>query len=439
MSATMHYAEQYHALTPDLPGQHLPWLRALRSDAHGRFAATGFPSPREEEWKYTNIAPIEKKLFKPALPGQRGAVDPDLVARYRLADAWCLAFVDGLFAANLSDTLGLPEGVTALSMADALERCPEAVEASFHRIAAEETHGFVSFTTAYFRNGAFIRVSAGTSLERPLQILHFSTRNEGLAVLRHVIALGRNAEARVVETYAGAEGVGALTAAVTAISLDENAGLGHYKLQAEADKGYHFGGIYAVQANSARLHQHNAAFGGLLARTEINSDLGPGAECRLDGLVVATGRRHLDTHTLIRHRAPRAVTRENYRGIAADRSRGVFSARIVVEENAQKTDAEMSNRNLLLSDNAEIDTKPQLEIHADDVKCSHGVTVGQLDPNAVFYLESRGVDEVSARSMLTFAFANEMVERIPLDSLKTLVRAELLAVLPQTDVRRDWL
>lgn len=435
----MSYAEQYRELTPGLPGQHLPWLQALRSEAVERFAAGGFPSPREEEWKYTNIAPIEKKRFQPAPLGEPGAADPALLARYRLADAWCLVFVDGLHAAKLSDTAGLPEGVIALSMAEALDRCPAEVERSFHRAAAGENHGFVSFTTAYFRDGAFLHVPAGTVLEKPLQILHLSTRNEGLSVLRHLFVLGRNAEARVVETYAGAAGTGALTAAVTEISLDENAGLGHYKLQVEADKAYHFGGIYAAQGRSARLHQHNAAFGGLLARTEIHGDLGAGAECELDGLFLATGRRHLDNHTLVRHGAPQGRTRETYRGIAAGRARGVFSGRIVVEPDAQKTDAEMSNRNLLLSEGAEIDSKPQLEIHADDVKCSHGVTVGQLDPTAVFYLESRGVDEASARNMLTFAFANEMVEKIRLQSLKNLVRAELLAALPQSDVRRDWL
>ena len=277
----MSYAEQYRELSPGLPGQDLPWLQALRREAVERFAATGFPSPREEEWKYTNIAPIEKKRFQPAAPGEPGTVPPELLARYRLADAWCLAFVDGLFAADFSDTEGLPEGVLALSMAAVLERCPDEVEAAFHQAAARENHGFVSFTTAWFRDGAFLKVPAGTVLEKPLQVLHFSTRNEGLSVLRHLFLLGKNAEARVVETYAGVEGTGALTAAVSEISLGENASLGHYKLQSEADKGYHFGGVYAVQGPSARLHQHNAAFGGLLARTEINSNLGQGAECLL--------------------------------------------------------------------------------------------------------------------------------------------------------------
>jgi Fe-S cluster assembly protein SufD len=439
MSTAMQYAEHYRALALALPGQDLPWLRRLREEARERFAASGFPSPREEEWKYTNIAPMEKKLFKPASPTETAMPDTATIERFRLPEAWSLVFVDGIYAAGCSVTEGLPEGVIVLPMVEALERCPERVETLFHKIAVKEGHGFVAFTTAYFRDGLFIHVPAGTVLEKPVQILHVSTRPDGLSVLRHLVSVERNAEVRIIETYASADDASYLTAAVTEISLGENAGLEHYKLQAEADKGYHFGGIYAVQERSARLRQHHTAFGGLLARTEIHSELGEACECELDGLFLASGRRHLDTHTLIRHCSPCATSRETYRGIAAGRARGVFSGRIVVEKNARKTDAEMSSRNLLLSEDAEIDSKPQLEIHADDVKCAHGVTVGQLDPNAVFYLESRGVDEPSARNMLTFAFANEVVERIRPKGLKALVQSELLAALPQSDVRKDWL
>jgi Fe-S cluster assembly protein SufD len=426
----MNYAEQYRNVSLDLPGGQLPWLQALRDKAEQRFAAGGFPSPREEEWKYTNIAPIEKKRFKPAATAESGPVDTALIEQHRLPDALSLVFIDGVYNETWSDLDGLPDGVRLISITEALDRYPQRIEAAFHKIACREDHGFIAFTTAYFRDGVFLHVPAGTVLTKPVQLLHVATRDEGLAVLRHLIVLDRNAEARVVETYAGSAGAGYLTAAVTEIVLAENAGLEHSKLQVETDKAYHFGGIYAEQARSARLRQHHSAFGGLLARTEIHSDLGQGAECELDGLFLASGRRHLDTHTLVRHVAPNATTRETYRGIASERGRGVFSGRIVVEKDAQKTDAEMSSRNLLLSDSAEIDAKPQLEIHADDVKCAHGVTVGQLDPNAVFYLESRGINADSARNLLTFAFANEMVEKIRLESLQKQVQAELLAVLP---------
>ncbi|MGX2041297.1 Fe-S cluster assembly protein SufD [Methylocaldum sp. MU1018] len=437
MSAAQHYVEHYRALA--LPGEHLPWLRRLREEARGRFSAGGFPSPREEAWKYTNIAPLEKKLFVPTAGSTAGTADTNALARLRLADAWSLVFVDGVYSAEHSVTAGLPESVIAMSLAEALERHPDRIESLLNRAVPEQAHGFIAFTAAFFRDGAFVYVPAGKVLDKPLQMIHFSTRPDGLAVTRNLIALERNAEAGIVETYAGTEDSSYLTASVTEISVGENAGLDHYKLQSETAKSYHFGGIYARQARSARFRQHHLAFGGLLARTEIHAHLGPAAECELDGLFLATGRRHLDTQTLIHHRAPCGISRETYRGIAADRARGVFSGRIVVHPEAQKTDAEMGNRNLLLSEDAEIDSKPQLEIHADDVKCAHGVTVGQLDPEAVFYLESRGVDEPTARNMLTFAFANEMAEKIRLNGLKRLVQSELLSFLPQSDIRKDWL
>jgi Fe-S cluster assembly protein SufD len=435
----MSLAQQIKALVPLLPGRHLPWLETLRYQAQKSLDQSGFPSPREEEWKYTNVASIEKRRFKPLSADELGSPDPALVLRYSLGNVWCLTFVDGRFTPSLSDVSDLPAGVLALSLAEALNRFPDDVAAAFHRSAAREDHGFVSFTTAYFQDGAFIHVPAGVFLKRPLQILNLATTGESLSVLRHVVALEPNAEAQVIETYAGPASASCLTTAVTELILAENSNLDHYKLQAESTKAYHFGGIYADQARSSRLHQHHDAFGGLLARTEIHTHLDHGSECELSGLFLASGRRHLDTHTLIRHEAAHARSRETYRGIAADRARGVFSGRIIVAANAQKTDAEMSNRNLLLSDEAEIDSKPQLEIYADDVKCAHGVTVGQLDSNAVFYLQSRGVDELAARNMLTFAFANEMVERIRVPNLKLQVQAELLGALAQSDVRGDWL
>ena len=435
----MRYAEHYQAAALNLPGQDLPWLSRLRAQAADIFAAGGFPSLREEEWKYTPVAALEKKLFKPGETAASASLDPARLERWRLPEAWSLVFIDGLFAPGLSRLEGLPQGVIVASLAAALSDCPEQVAAAFNQVAGRESHGFIAFTTAYFRDGAFVSVPAGVALAKPLQVLHFSTQNDGLAALRHVYALGNHAEASVVETYAGLDDAAYLTSAVSEISLGENAALTHHKLQAESGKAYHFGGIYADLARAARFRQHHAAFGGLLARTEIHSALGQGAECELDGLFLATGRRHLDTHALIRHQAPRGYSRTDYRGIAADRARGVFSGRIVVAKDAQKTDAELNCRNLLLSADAEIDGKPQLEIHADDVKCAHGVTVGQLDPQSVFYLQSRGVDEASARNMLTFAFANALAENIRLDGLKRQVREALLAALPQAGIRGDWL
>ena len=435
----MHYAEHYRTVATHLPGQQLPWLQALRAEAEQTFSTRGFPSQREEEWRYTPVTPIEKTLFKPTSNAPQVRIDSDLLQRYRLAGAWSLVFIDGRYAPHLSRLEGTPSACRIGSVAATLASDPQRVQALLHQAARPEQHGFIAFTTAYFQDGALIDIPEGVVLEQPIQILHLTTQPEGLSVLRHLINLGPQAQASVIETYAGAQDMAALTASVSELYLAADASLNHYKLQAEGDKSVHFGGLYATQERHARLHQHHAAFGGLLARTEIHADLGPAAECSLDGLFLASNRRHLDTHTLLRHRGAHAISRESYRGIASDRGRGVFSGRIVVEKDAQKTDAEMNNRNLLLSEDAEIDSKPQLEIHADDVKCAHGVTVGQLSPESVFYLQSRGIDETSARNMLTFAFANELVEKIRHPGHQQQVRDQLLAHLPQADIRGEWL
>ncbi|WP_371822486.1 Fe-S cluster assembly protein SufD [Methylococcus sp. EFPC2] len=439
MSAA-HYLEQYPQLAATLPGRDLPWLNAKRRAALAQFSAGGFPSPREEEWKYTNVTAIEKKRFQPdILAAGTSLVDAAWLAPLYLQDAWVLVLLDGRYSPDHSRLDGLPEGVVLASLSRALEQFPERVEARFGRTLEAERHGFIAFNTAYFTDGVYLDVPAGVVLERPVQILHVSTRADGLAATRSLISLGENSQARLVESYAGLDGQSYLSAAVTEIDLSEGAGLDGYKLQNESDKAYHFGGLYVSQARNARFAHHNLAFGGLLARTEIHADLDTGSECELNGLFLGQGRQHVDNHTLIQHRKPQGVSHETYRGVLADRAHGVFQGRIVVHPDAQKTSAEMSNRNLLLSDDAEIDTKPQLEILADDVKCSHGVTVGQLAQESVFYLESRGVDRESARNMLTFAFANEMVEKISLDSLRAQAQEQLLRLFPQAGIRRDWL
>jgi Fe-S cluster assembly protein SufD len=438
MSAVQ-YNEHYQSLPDTLPGQHLPWLNTIRQLALGRFTASGFPSPREEEWKYTNVTALEKKLFQPASAGVSESVDPAWLDAHKLANAWVLVLVDGRisFASSVLD--GLPENIIATSLSSALQTDPERVELLLDKCLTRESHGFLAFNTAYFSDGVLIDIPAGTVLAKPLQILHVSTQNEALANTRSLVNLGANTEAKIVETFTGQAGISYLTAAVTEILLGENAGLDHYKIQVESDKAYHFGGVYISQQNTSRFKQHNLSFGGLLARHEIHAELAKASECELNGLFLAKGRQHVDNHTLIHHVEPYGTSRETYRGVLADRARGVFQGRIIVHPKAQKTSAEMNNRNLLLSEDAEIDAKPQLEILADDVKCSHGVAVGQLDPESVFYLVSRGVDNETARNMLTFAFANEMVAKIDLEPLRNRVQEHLLDLFPQTGIRRDWL
>jgi Fe-S cluster assembly protein SufD len=259
-----------------------------------------------------------------------------------------------------------------------------------------------------------------------------------MATTRNVIIVDELAEAQVIETFVGTDAA-YLNAAVTEVFVGKAAHLTLTKLQIESEKAYHVGGTYVQQAKDARFTHHNFAFGGLLARCDIHTDLDQASECELNGLYLGIKRQHIDNHTRINHLKPHAISRQMYKGVLDDRARGVFQGRVIVAEDAQKTDSQMNNRNLLLSDDAEADTKPQLEIYADDVKCGHGVTVGQLDEKSIFYLQSRCVDEETARNMLTFAFANEMVDKIKIKSLHDKVLEQVLVRFPQEGVEKDWL
>lgn len=436
--AISRYAAEYQTIAPALPGQNLPWLQALRATALAQFSAQGFPSPREEEWRYTNVSGIEKKLFVPSLDLTSTDVDAEWLKSYRLEDAWVLVLVNGHFSAELSVLDGLPEAVTVMGMADALAKQPGTVEKYLGKAANQAEHGFIAFNTAWFTDGLFVHVPARLVLDKPIQLLHIVTGSDAMATTRNIIIADEMSEAKVVETYVGAANA-YLTAAVTEVFVGLNADVTLYKLQSESEKAYHFGGSYIKQARDARFTHHNFAFGGLLARSDIHVDLDHASECELNGLYLGVKRQHIDNHTRINHLKPYAVSRELYKGVLDDRARGVFQGRVIVAEDAQKTDSQMNNRNLLLSDDAEADTKPQLEIYADDVKCAHGVTVGQLDEKSIFYLQSRCVDEETARNMLTFAFANEMVDKVKIKGLHDRVLEQVLARFPQQGVNKEWL
>ncbi len=457
MTATAsHYAAEYQTIAPALPGQSLPWLQALRAEALAQFTAHGFPSPREEEWRYTNVSGIEKKLFAPVMgKGDNTGVCHMPLQSYQLEDAWVLVLVNGHFSAELSVLEGLPESVSVMGMADALAKQPGKVEKYLGTAADQSEHSFIAFNTAWFTDGLFVHVPAKLVLDRPIQLLHIVTGDDAMATTRNILIVDEMAEVKVIETFIAKDGVYAeslsgtgsavgeanayLTAAVTEVFVGQNADLTLYKMQSESEKAYHFGGSYIKQARDARFTHHNFAFGGLLARSDIHVDLDHASECELNGLYLGVKRQHIDNHTRINHLKPYAISRELYKGVLDDRARGVFQGRVIVAVDAQKTDSQMNNRNLLLSDDAEADTKPQLEIYADDVKCGHGVTVGQLDEKSIFYLQSRCVDEETARNMLTFAFANEMVDKVKIKGLHDMILEQVLERFPQQGVNKEWL
>ena len=409
--------EDFRQIEPVLPGGQLSWLRARRAAALETFRATGFPTLRHEDWKYTDARPIVQRRFRPAgtspVP-EAVDLEPHTLEGHRLV------FVDGRFLPALSTTARLPAGVVAMSLAEALTRLPEQIEPWLGRYGSPENNGFAALNAAFLRDGAFIRIARGTALDAPLHLLFLASgAADSLAYVRNLIVAEAASQASIIESYAGLTDATALTNSVTEIAIEPGAQVEHYRLGREGEAAYHIGSTHAHLARDSRYGSHSITFGGRIVRHELYATLdGENAECMLNGLTVTRGRQHVDNHTRIDHRQPHTRSRELYKAVLDDQARAVFSGRIVVHPQAQHTDAEQANHNLLLSAGAEADSRPQLEIYADDVKCAHGATVGSLDENALFYLRSRGLDAAHARSLLVYAFASDVLARIRLASLR---------------------
>lgn len=440
MNAREHTLADFARAQATLPGARVPWLVSARSNALERFAQNGFPGARDEEWKYTSVAAIEKSAFLAAAP-QSGhdQAAAALVEQFSLTGSALLVFVNGRYRPALSAPGRLPAGATLKSLAAALESSPEALEPYLADDASQTVFG--ALNTAFMADGAYLHLARGTVVEQPIQLLFIATEAGAAGAMispRNLIVAEDGAQATVIEHYAGSGGAAYLTNAVTQIFAGANAAIEHYKLQQEALQSFHIAGIHARQGRDSRLSSHAVSLGALLARNDLTTAFaGSGCDATFDGLYLAGGRQHVDHHTRIDHAQPNGTSRETYRGVLDGHSRAVFNGQIVVRPGAQKTDARQANHNLLLSRDAEIDTKPQLEIYADDVKCTHGATVGQLDDNQLFYLRARGIEETMARSLLVHAFANDLVERIRVASLRTRLEQILLARLPQGERIRE--
>jgi len=429
-----HYLADFARVAARLPGMHAPWLARLRGDALDAFAQQGFPTRRNEEWKYTSVAAFEQQAFA-AIADNHGAANA-AAAVQRIAidsdDAHLLVFHNGRYAPELSSPGALPPGTHLGSLADALNRMPEALQPW---LASDEPQAaFGALNTAFMSDGAYLHLKRGAVLQTPVHLVFLSTIAGGASHLRNVIVAEEGAQATVIEHYAGVDGIVYFTNAITQIHAAANASVEHHKLQQEASGAFHIAGIHARQQRDSRLESNSFSLGAALARNDITTAFdAAGCDATLNGLYLAAGSQHVDHHTRIDHRMPNGTSRENYRGVLDGTSHGVFNGKVIVHPGAQKTNAFQANHNLLLSRDAEIDTKPQLEIFADDVKCNHGATVGQLDATQLFYLRSRGVDEAVARNMLVHAFAHDVIERIRVVALRARLEQILLDRLPPVE------
>ncbi len=403
------------------------WMARLRESAMDRFEQLGFPSVKEEDWKYTNVAPISRLSFEPVLGTDEtaGALSPSDFARfaYHEAETSRLVFLNGVLLKQSSAVSGLPAGMVAIDLQDAIadERYSDLIREHLARSADYNANGLTALNTAMISSGAFVLVPKETVLESPLQLLFVSdtSRPNPAAFPRVLIVAEENSRGLLIESYSGLGKGPSFTDAVVEIVLKDGARLEHYKIQRESVEAFHIATTSVDLGANGSYDTTTINFGAQLSRHDIHVKMAnEGAECRVDGLYMVGGAQHTDTHSVIDHQQPHCNSHQLYKGILDGKSRAVFNGKIFVRHGAQKTDAMQTNKNLLLSKDARVDTKPQLEILADDVKCAHGAAVGQIDDEEMFYLETRGIHPDLAKNLLTYGFAEEVIEKIKVDSLR---------------------
>lgn len=386
------------------------------------FTSLGFPTPKIEEWKYTNLEPIVAFDFSRHDGATKKVAEAELLTRaFADASATRLVFLNGVYAPELSLRDRLPEGVRLQSLAESIKGDDEFLSTQLGRYASYRRQSLVALNTAFLGDGAVLVMPPGRRLAEPIHLIYVSGAGGGQLVThpRTLIFLGAGSEAKIVESYIGITRESYFCNAVTELIAEKDSVAEHCRVQREGEAAFHTGTFEAKLARGAHLTAHAVTLAGSLVRNDVHVSLdGEGAECVLNGLYLGSGRQHIDNSTVIEHVKPRASSFELYKGILNGAAHGVFNGKIVVHKDAQKSDARQVNKNLLLSDDAVVNTKPQLEIHADDVKCSHGSTIGQIDPDALFYFRSRGLGLAEARRLLSSAFAADVVARIKVASLR---------------------
>lgn len=399
------------------------WVSELRRAGISRFATLGFPTPRHEDWKYSNVTPIAELPFKPAASPSPAALSAVAAASFAITElnGSRLVFVNGHFAPTLSVIAKLPGGVKLGSLAAAMTSDADLVKQHLGCYASAADHAFRALNAAFFADGAFIFAPKGVVLEEPVHLVFVAVAGEDgtAAHPRNLIVAEAGSRLKVVESYVSVGSATGFTNAVTEIAVGEGANVEHCKFQDEKPDAFHVATIQSSLARDSRFTSHSISVGARIARHDINTVMtGEGVECVLNGLYVGSGSQLVDHHMIVDHAQPRCGSHEFFHGILGGKSRGVFNGKIFVRPGAQQTDAKQTNRNLLLTDDATVDTKPQLEIFADDVKCTHGATVGRLDEDAIFYLRSRGIGHSAARRMLTQAFASNILARIGIEPVR---------------------
>lgn len=405
-------------------GSREDWLTPIRRAAMERFGELGLPTTSLEEWRYTSLKGLAGIDFRPAGTRPAGGYTAEKLHSRALACGGgpIFTFVNGRFAPELSRMAEIQVGLKLLRLQEAARDHRADVEPHLARLAGSRGQAFTALNTAFLDDGACLVVAPGTVVESPVHIVFLSSAAEAAPVISHprlLVIAGRRSQVTLVETYAGTGAGASFTNAVSEISAGEGSVVDHYKIQRESSAGFHIATIEAELGRDATYSSHSFSDGAALARNDINVLMkDQGGDCTLNGLYIASGRQHIDNHTIIDHARPHCSSREIYKGVLGGSARGVFDGKVIVRADAQKTDARQANNNLLLSDSALVDTKPQLEINADDVKCAHAATIGQLDPDSIFYLRSRGLGLAEARNLLVHGFVHEMIDRVKIGCLK---------------------
>lgn len=436
--ALKHYQSEFERLRT---AQSDTELQNLREAALENLQSNGFPTRKQESWKYTDVRKLLKQDFQFNLAAPEIAQSCITESAYEDPTCYRLVFINGVYSAAHSDTEIDEQGIIITDLKTATQQHKSTILEHLAENTNSTVNGFTALNTALLQQGSFIQIEKNTTVNKPVHLLHINTGQPTpfSNQLRNLIIAGENASLTLIESFNGIDDAVYFTNTVTEIRLQQSSRVTHHRIQQETKNSFHLGFTSVSQGRDSYYESNAISLGAELSRTDLNCRLeASGAETNLNGLYMVNGEQHSDQHIKIDHLVANTQSKQNYRGIMDDRSRAVFNGKVVVHKGADKTDAQQSNANLLLSNDAEIDTKPELEIYADDVKCSHGATVGQLDPDMLFYLRSRAIDETTARSLLTFAFADEVIRNIKIRAIRDRLEQRVMGQLPDANVIREF-